>query len=297
MAERRTVRPDTGWSAIEGATAEHVQRKSAAEAAARSVFVDIASVYRRAREGNADELDALEEETAKAEPVVAAARAAEFDDAAIGRIHDEAESTEPGSGREALAQATQRRKKERELRAKEEERKRGEWADLTAEVRATSAGAERLEEARRAQLEPTERSLTLDEEMIVVKAVKARIEAGLARRAADVDGSLRGRELRRRVERRRGGPPPNLADREQMIEAVELRAQAADEAEEQLMALARGPERPDRRVPFVTNALLDAVPADGDEPFLEDVVWLLQARFAHAEQKGVDRSGFDADEP
>ena len=81
----------TGWTAIEDATAERVQRKSAAEAAARSVFVDVDVVYGRARGGDEDELDALEEETAKAEPVVAAARAAGFDDAAIGRIRLEAE--------------------------------------------------------------------------------------------------------------------------------------------------------------------------------------------------------------
>ena len=251
---------------------------------------------RRAREGNEDELDALEEETATAEPVVAAAREAGLDDAVIGRIVREADSKECGSGWAALAQATQRWMLERELRAKEEERKRGEWADLTAEVRATSAGSEWLEEGRRARLDTTKRPLTVDEEMDVVQAVKARIVADLASRAVTVQASPRGPELLRRVERRRGGPPQRLQEREETIEAVELRVQAADEAEKWLMVPARDPERPDRRVPLVTNAMLDAVPADGDEEFLDDVVWLLKGRFAQAEEKGVDQGGYDADD-
>ena len=77
---------------------------------------------------------------------------------------------------------------ERELRAKEEERKRGEWADLTAEVRATSAGSEWLEEGRRARLDTTKRPLTVDEEMDVVQAVKARIVADLGLAGGDGSG-------------------------------------------------------------------------------------------------------------
>ena len=97
---------DTGWTAIEDATAERVQRKSAAEAAARSVFVDVDVVCRHAREREEDELGALEEATATAEPIVAAARTAELDATAIGRILREAESKVNGSGWAALAQAT-----------------------------------------------------------------------------------------------------------------------------------------------------------------------------------------------
>ncbi len=232
---------------------ERVERKSAAEAAARSVFVDVDAVCRRAQEGNADELDALEEETANAESVVAAAREAGLDGAEIGRILREVDSTVHGSGWAALAQATQTRTRERELRAKEEKRKRGQLADLTAEVRATSAGAERLAEARRARLEATRCSLTLDEELVVVQEEKARIEADIASREATVEASPWGRDLLRRLERRRGGPPQRLAEREETIEEVELRVRAADEAEKGLMVPARDPERPDRRVPFVTT--------------------------------------------
>ena len=49
-------------------------------------------------------------------------------------------------------------------------------------------------------------------------------------------------------------------------------------------------------MPLVTNAMLDTVPADGDEEFLDDVVWLLKGRFAQAEEKGVDQGGYDADD-
>ena len=295
LREAESKESGSGWVALAQATQDRTGRRATAEETAREWLVDIGAVYGRAREGDEDELVALEEETAKAEPVVAAARAAGLDDAAIGRIRDEAESNEPGSGLEAVSTATQEWARERELRA-EEERERAALADLTAEVRATSAGAERLEEGRRARFDTTKRPLTLDDEMIVVKEVKGRIGADLARRAATVEDSPGGRELRRRVERRRGGPPQRLPELEETIEAVELRVKAADNAQERLMAPARDPERRDRRVPFVNTAVLDAVPADGDEPFVEDVLWLLQARLAHGEQKGVDRGGYDADD-
>ena len=102
-------RAGTGSMAIEDATADRVERKSAAEAAARSVFVDVDAVYRWAREGHANELEALEGETAKAEPVVAAAREAGLDDAEIGRVLRAAESKEYSSAWRALKQATAKR--------------------------------------------------------------------------------------------------------------------------------------------------------------------------------------------
>ena len=95
-----------GWTAIEDATEERVQRKSGAESGAANVFVDIDAVYVRARKETEDELTALEEETAKGTPVVAAARDAGFDDAAIEGILREAETKEYGSGWGVLAQAT-----------------------------------------------------------------------------------------------------------------------------------------------------------------------------------------------
>ena len=105
-AENRQV--GTGWTVIEDATAKRVQRKLAAEALARGVVVDVDAVYRCARDRNEDELDALEQETAAAKPVVASARAAGLDDAAIGRIYREAASQEYGSGWAAVTRATGR---------------------------------------------------------------------------------------------------------------------------------------------------------------------------------------------
>ena len=204
-----------------------------------------------------------------------------------------AEAREPNQDEvDSLEQGTTEHRK----REEEQQRQRRELADLTADVRATTSGAERLDKMRRARLDATKRSLTLDEEMFVVKEVKLQIEADLARRVAAVEASPRGGELLRRVERRRGGPPQSLGEREETIEAVELRVQAADAAVAWLTALAPDPERPDRRVPPVPDAVLDAVPAGGDHPFLGDVVWLVQARFAQAEQKGVDAGGYDAEE-
>ena len=106
-AEQRQA--GTGWSAIEDATAERVERKSTLEAAARSVFVDIEAVYGNARDRNEDELDAIEGETARAKPVVLAARAAGLGDSAIGRICRDAELKEYGTGWAAVSQATAER--------------------------------------------------------------------------------------------------------------------------------------------------------------------------------------------
>ena len=286
----------SGWAAVSKATEDRNKRRAAAEMAAGEWLVDIDAVRRDARDRSEDALEALEAATAAARPVVASARAAGLGDAAIGRIRAAAESNERGSGWAAVSEATEELTEQRRELAAEERRKRGELAELTAEVRATSAGAEWLEEKRRARLDATKRSLTLDEELIVVREVNALIEADLARRAGDVEASLGGAELLRRAERRRGGSPQRLTEREEAIVAVELRVQAADAAVASLAALARDPERPDRRVPPVINAMLDAVPADSDGPFLEDVVRLLQARFAQDEQKDADRGGYDAAE-
>ena len=106
-AEKRQA--GTGWSAIEDATVERVERKSTSEAAARSVFVDIEAVYGNARDRNEDELDAIEGETARAKPVVLAARAAGLGDSAIGRICRDAELKEYGTGWAAVSQATAER--------------------------------------------------------------------------------------------------------------------------------------------------------------------------------------------
>ena len=84
----------SGWAAVSQATREHVERRAVAEADAREWLVDVDAVRRVARERNADEVEAVEQETAKVKPVVKAARAAGLDDAVIVRIHDEGESEE-----------------------------------------------------------------------------------------------------------------------------------------------------------------------------------------------------------
>ena len=76
---------------------------------------------------------------------------------------------------------------------------------------------------------------------------------------------------------------------------VEQRLLAADEAEARLPATAPDPTRGDDRVPAVPDAVLIAVPADEDDPFVGDVVLLLQARYAQRAQEGVDAGGYDAE--
>ena len=93
-------------AAVSQATREQVERRAAAEADAREWLVDVDATRRVARKRNADEVEAVEQETAKVKPVVKAARAAGLDDAVIVRIHDEGESEEAGSGWAAVSQAT-----------------------------------------------------------------------------------------------------------------------------------------------------------------------------------------------
>ena len=190
--EAKPEDPDLGWSALaeqvaeirESAEAEleeealarekeerqREERRQTAEAAARSVFVDIDAVYRRAREQNEDELAALEAETAEAEPVVAAAQAAGLADTAIKRIHEKAESTERGSGWGAVSQATEDRNER--------------WAAAKA------AAAERLVEADAVRRDVRDRNG--DELAALEQAVAEAEPVVTAARAAGLDDATIG---------------------------------------------------------------------------------------------------------
>ena len=137
--EAESQKPGSGWAAVSKATRSRVRRKEAAEVAARDSLVDVDAVYRGARAGNEDELDALKRETAEAKPIVAAARAAGLDDEAIGRTRGEAESQKPGSGWAAVSKATRsrvRRKEAAEVAA------RDSLVDVDAVCRGARAGNE-----------------------------------------------------------------------------------------------------------------------------------------------------------
>ena len=320
----------TGPTAIENAIVERGKRKAVAEEAARELGLNVDVFYAGTPRDGTDPVEHLE----RATTIWDRARRAGFGIEQLNDIYRRAEEQQTGTGPTAIEVATAERAKSKaagetaarnpgvdlttthskarepnedevdyreqaisERRKREEQQQQQQQlADLTADVRATTSGAERLDKMRRARLDATKRSLTLDEEMFVVQEVKLQIEADLARRAVAVEASPRGGELLRSGERRHGGPPQSLAEREETIEAIELRGQAADAAVASLTAMAPDPERPDRRVPPVLDAVLDAVPAVGDDPFLGDVVWLVQAQFAQAEQKGVEASGYDAEE-
>ena len=113
----------SGWAAVSKATEDRNKRRAAAEMAAGEWLVDVDAVRRDARDRNEDDLNALDAATAKAKPVVAAARAAGLGDAAIARIRGEAESTERGSGWAAVSKATEDRNKRRAAA----EMAAGEW--------------------------------------------------------------------------------------------------------------------------------------------------------------------------
>ena len=178
-AEQRQA--GTGWSAIEDATAERVERKSTLEAAARSVFVDVEAVYRFARERHEDELDAIERETATAQPVVLAAWAAGLDDAAIKRILDTAASEQPGSVWRAVSEATEA--EAARLRA-ELERVDGELEDLmaSAEAAARDAGVNLAAVADEARSDQQDVATAL-----LVATEKRRLEILEEARAAGLD--------------------------------------------------------------------------------------------------------------
>ena len=178
-AEKRQA--GTGWSAIEDATVERVERKSTLEAAARSFFVDVEAVYGNARDRNEDELDAIEGETATAQPVVLAAWAAGLDDAAIKRILDTAASEQPGSVWRAVSEATEA--EAARLRA-ELERVDGELEDLmaSAEAAARDAGVNLAAVADEARSDQQDVATAL-----LVATEKRRLEILEEARAAGLD--------------------------------------------------------------------------------------------------------------
>ena len=195
---------------------------------------------------------------------------------------------------ERVKEARRRHQAKVEAARKQEARRRRELAGRTAAVRATSTGGQRLDEARRARSEAASRALTLDEEWSVLEPVERQLDEDLDRRAASIAAVPGGEALRRVVERRRGGPPGSLAEREETLGGVEQRLLAADEAEALLPATAPDPARPGYRVPAVPDAVLDSVATEEDGPFVEDTVFLLRARYAQRAQQGAVAGGYDA---
>ena len=112
--EAESKKAGSGWAAVETATNERAEKKQEAEAAARTVGVDMDAAYRHARERNDDPLDILARETEECKRIVGAAHAALLDDDAITRIRREAESKKAGLGWAAVESATSERAKQKQ---------------------------------------------------------------------------------------------------------------------------------------------------------------------------------------
>ena len=192
---------------------------------------------------------------------------------------------------DAAVDAVLRERAAAEARRQAEEQQRRELDRREAQVRATSAGEQRLKKEQSARF-GAKRSLTLDEKLSVVETVEMEIRQELDAREVAIKAEAGGGELLQRVEGRRGAPR-DLAAREEMIEDVEQVSRATDEVETQLPTTL-DPERRGCRVSVVFDAMLNAVLADDDDPFVGDVVFLLGARYAQRALKGVAEGGYDA---
>ena len=139
QAEAESSDSGSGWGAVAEAARTRLAWKARTEAAAREAGIDdIDEVYTAARSREEDPLPALEAATAELEHqarIVSEARAALLTDAAIARIREEAEASEPGSGWAAVEAATAVQA------ARKEQAEAGAVAAGVFEIEAVYAGA------------------------------------------------------------------------------------------------------------------------------------------------------------
>ena len=149
QAEAESSDSVSGWGAVAEAARTRLAWKARTEAAAREAGIgDIDDVYTAARSREEDPLSALEAATAEREHQIASeARAALLTDAAIARIREEAEASEPGSGWAALEAATAVQA------ARKEQAEAGAVAAGVFEIEAVYAGAWKWREDPVAALE------------------------------------------------------------------------------------------------------------------------------------------------
>ena len=178
-----------------------------------------------------------------------------------------------------------------EARRQAEERQRRELDRREARVRATCDGEQRLKREQVARF-GEKRSLTLEEQLSVVETVEMELRQEVDAREVAIQAEAGGGALLERVKGRRGAPQ-DLAEREGMIGDVEQVFRAADEAEAQVPTTL-DPKRSGCRVPVIFDALLDAVVAEDDDPFVGDVVVVLRARHAQRTLEGVAEGGYAA---
>ena len=151
QAEAESSDSGSGWGAVAEVARPRLAWKARTEAAAREAGIgDIDEVYTAARSREEDPLPALEAATAEREHqarIVSEARAALLTDAAIARIREEAEASEPGSGWAAVEAATAVQA------ARKEQAEAGAVAAGVFEIEAVYAGAWKWREDPVAALE------------------------------------------------------------------------------------------------------------------------------------------------
>ena len=241
-----------------------------------------------------------EEEAARQQEEEAARRREE--EAARQQEEEAARRREEEAARQQEEEAARRREEEaarqqedEAARQQEEERQRRELAGREAAIRATSSGSRRLDGERRARFGTAKRSLPVGEELLIAKAVELQITEDLTRRETENAALAGGTALLRAVKKRRGpaGPSDSLAEREEMVVAVEQRLRAGDAGEVLLPTTAPDAEhRPDYLVPAVPDAALDQAVTADDPLFVQDVVFVLRERYAHRAQDA--ENGYDA---
>ena len=256
-----------------------------------------------AERGRVIERAEMDREAARRQATSIVARKRQQEEEAARRREEEAarqQEEEAARRREEEAARQQkeeaaRRREEEAARQQEEERQRRELAGREAAVRATSSGSRRLDGERRARFGTAKRSLPVGEELLIAKAVELQITEDLTRRETENAALAGGTALLRAVKKRRGpaGPSDSLAEREEMVVAVEQRLRAGDAVEVLLPTTAPDAEhRPDYLVPAVPDAALDQAVTADDPLFVQDVVFVLRERYAHRAQDA--ENGYDA---
>ena len=274
-----------------------VADREAATLAERGRVIERAEMDREAARRQAERQQ--EEEAARRREEEAARQreeeaARQQEEVARRREEEAARQQEEEAARRREEEAA-RQQEEEAARQQEEERQRRELAGREAAVRATSSGSRRLDGERRARFGTAKRSLPVGEELLIAKAVELQITEDLTRRETENAALAGGTALLRAVKKRRGpaGPSDSLAEREEMVVAVEQRLRAGDAGEVLLPTTAPDAEhRPDYLVPAVPDAALDQAVTADDPLFVQDVVFVLRERYAHRAQDA--ENGYDA---
>ena len=209
--EAEASEPGSGWAAVEAATAVQTARKKQAEAGAVAAGVfEIEAVYAGAWKWREDPVAALEEATA----IFAEARAALLPDVEVWRIHDAAESAEPGTGWAAVKAASASRQAQKE----------------SAEAGATTFGLDIEGVYAGAQAGGADPVVALEEKVAEEERLASERRAAIEQREGSVAATKQGRTWLLAAQREALGSSGRQLTLEQREEIVETVYQRLDEA-------------------------------------------------------------------